>query len=96
MRRDKTFSYGTGIPEGLLIDKKATFLIASGGVYDPGTPLASYDLIEPYLRNVFGFIGVTDCSFVHAGGTAKLMYGVDRPTILQPALDAVRTSFQAA
>ena len=95
-RLDKTFSYASGAPEGLLIGKKATFLITSGGVYAPGSPMASFNFVEPYLRSVFGFIGVTDCTFVNAGGTAKQQYGVDRATILQPALDAVRTHFQAA
>jgi FMN-dependent NADH-azoreductase len=95
-RLGKTFSYGNGAPEGLLIAKKATFLVTSGGVYAPGSPLASLNFVEPYLRSVFGFIGVTDCTFVNAGGTAKQQHGVDRATILQPALDAVRTQFQAA
>lgn len=95
-RLGKTFSYTNGAPEGLLAGKKATFLITSGGVYAPGSPLASLNFVEPYLRSVFGFIGVADCTFVNAGGTAKQHYGVDRATILQPALDAVRTHFQAA
>ena len=96
VRRGKTFSYAKGAPEGLLIGKKATFLATSGGVYDSGSPLAALNFVEPYLRSVFSFIGVTDCTFVNAGGTAKQQHGVDRATILQPALDAVRTHFQAA
>lgn len=96
VRLGKTFSYANGVPEGLLIGKKATFLATSGGVYVAGSPLASLNFVEPYLRSVFGFIGVTNCSFVNAGGTAKQLYGVDRATILQPALDAVRTRFQVA
>lgn len=96
VRRGKTFSYDSGTPEGLLIGKKATFLVSSGGVYEPGSPRASFNFIEPYLRSLFGFIGVTDCTFVNIGGTIKQQYGVDRATILKPALDAVRTSFQAA
>ena len=95
-RLGKTFSYANGTPEGLLIGKKATFVAASGGVYVPGSPLASLNFVEPYLRSFFSFIGVTDCTFVNAGGTAMQQYGVDRATILQPALDAVRTHFQAA
>ena len=95
-RRGKTFSYVNGAPQGLLTGKRAVFLITSGGVYAPGTPLASLNFVEPYLRSVFNFIGVTDCTFVNAGGTARQQYGVDRAAILQPALDAVRTHFQAA
>ena len=33
-RVGRTFSYGDGGPKGLIIDKKATFIIATGGIYD--------------------------------------------------------------
>src|SRR4051812_10387723 len=57
LRTGVTFSYGEGGPKGLLQGKKATVLIASGGVYAAGTPLAAMDFVEPYLRTVLGFIG---------------------------------------
>jgi len=41
-RVNKTFSYATGKPEGLLKGKKATILISSGGRYDQGTAMASW------------------------------------------------------
>jgi hypothetical protein len=31
----RTFSYGSEIRKGLLTDKKATFIIATGGIYTP-------------------------------------------------------------
>ena len=92
-RAGKTFSYQNGTPAGLLRNKKATFFIASGGVYDQGTPMAVMNFVEPYLRSLFGFIGVTDTSFITAGGTGKLHYGVDRQTILQPALASIHAQF---
>jgi FMN-dependent NADH-azoreductase len=92
-RAGKTFSYKDGTPAGLLRNKKATFFIASGGVYDQGTPMAVMNFVEPYLRTLFGFIGVTDVSFITAGGTGKLQYGVDRQTILQPALASIHAQF---
>ena len=95
VRLGKTVSYENGTPAGLLRGKKATFLVASGGVYDAGTPQASLNFIEPYLRAVFGFIGVADTTFVNAGGTAKSLYGVARGHILQPALEAIRGQFQS-
>lgn len=49
-RVNKTFSYATGKPEGLLKGKKATVLITSGGTYDEGTAMASWNFVEPYLR----------------------------------------------
>jgi FMN-dependent NADH-azoreductase len=49
-----------------------------------------------FLRAVFGFLGVTDTRFIHAGGTAKRLYGVEREIILEPALASIRAQFQAA
>jgi FMN-dependent NADH-azoreductase len=92
-RPGKTFSYANGTPAGLLRNKKATFFLASGGVYDQGTPMAVMNFVEPYLRSLFGFIGVTDVTFINAGGTGKLQYGVDRHTILQPALASIHAQF---
>ena len=37
-----------------------------GGDYSPGTPSHSYDLQEPYLRTVLGFVGITDIIFINA------------------------------
>jgi FMN-dependent NADH-azoreductase len=95
-RVGKTFSYDGGTPAGLLRNKKATFLVASGGVYEQGTPMAAMNFVEPYLRSVFGFIGVKDVTFINAGGTSRARFGVDRGTILQPALASIRAQFQAA
>ena len=90
-RTGKTFAYGEGGIKGLLQGKKATVLVASGGVYEPGTPAGALNFVEPYLRSVLGFIGVTDVKFVTAGGAAKLMSGaVDRSEFLKPTLDQVR------
>jgi len=96
-RAGKTFSYASGAPEGLLKGKKVTFLVASGGVYDPATVMASFNFVEPYLRTVFGFLGVTDVTFINAGGAAVLNYGkIDRETFLQPHVESIRAQFQAA
>ena len=96
-RRGRTFTYATGIPEGLLKGKKATFLIASGGVYDEGTAFASMNFTEPYLRGLFRFLGVTETTFVNAGGAKAVAMGeIDRPTFLQPHLDSITKSLQPA
>ena len=92
VRRGRTFSYGADGPKGLLSGKKATVLVATGGVYDAGTPYAALNFIDPYLRTILGFIGITDVKFVTAGGTAQLMSGtVDRGQFLQPHLEQVRS-----
>jgi FMN-dependent NADH-azoreductase len=96
-RNGKTFSYATGTPVGLLTGKKATIVISSGGVYDKGTAMASYNFVEPYLRTVFGFLGVTDVTVVSASGAAQLNTGkIDRQTFFQPHVDSIRAQFQAA
>lgn len=91
-RAGRTFSYGENGPQGLLTGKKATILIASGGNYQLGTPMGGLNFVEPYLKAVFGFLGITDIQFVSAGGAAQLMSGkVDRADFLKPTLDSVRT-----
>jgi FMN-dependent NADH-azoreductase len=95
-RVGETFSYENGVPAGLLRNKKATFLVASGGVYDQGTPGFALNFIEPYLQSLFGFIGVTETTFISASGTARSRFGVGRETILQPALESIHGRMQAA
>ncbi len=94
-RVGRTFSYADGTPKGLLAGKKATFIIATGGIYDAQTQMASFNFVEPYLRSVFGFLGVTDATFLTTGGTAALNYGQDRDAFLAPHLQAVQTHAQA-
>jgi FMN-dependent NADH-azoreductase len=91
VRAGHTFSYGPEGPQGLLSGKRATILAATGGVYEPGTPTAGLNFIDPYLRTILGFVGVKDVRFVTAGGTAQLRSGkVDRSVFLQPHLEQVR------
>jgi FMN-dependent NADH-azoreductase len=93
-RVGRTFSYANGTPKGLLVGKKATFIIATGGIYDAQTQMSSFNFVEPYLRSVFGFLGVTDASFLTTGGTAALNYGQDRDAFLAPHLQTVQTHAQ--
>lgn len=90
-RVGKTFSYEDGTPKGLIVGKKATFIIATGGIYDAQTQMASLNFVEPYLRSLFGFLGLTDAIFLTAGGTMALNHGQDRDTFLAPHLQAVQT-----
>jgi FMN-dependent NADH-azoreductase len=93
-RVGKTFSYADGRPKGLIIGKKATFIIATGGIYDPQTQMASFNFVEPYLRSLFGFLGLTDTTFLTAGGTMALNQGQDRDAFLAPHLQTVQTHAQ--
>jgi FMN-dependent NADH-azoreductase len=96
-RVNKTFSYATGAPVGLLTGKKATIIIASGGKYDAGTAMASFNFVEPYLRTVLGFLGVVNTTFLTAGGASALNYGkIDRKAFLQPHVESIHAQFQPA
>jgi FMN-dependent NADH-azoreductase len=90
VRGGRTFAYGPNGPRGLLSGKRATILVASGGVYEAGTPLAALNFIDPYISTILGFIGIKDVKFVNAGGTAQLRSGKDRGEFLKPHLEQVR------
>ncbi|PYY16131.1 MAG: hypothetical protein DMG61_05145 [Acidobacteria bacterium] len=62
----KTVSYGKDGPRGLLERKKVIIIASRGGAYEKGSPTAAFDFQEPYLRVVFGFVGLTDVIFLHA------------------------------
>ncbi|MBX9952464.1 MAG: NAD(P)H-dependent oxidoreductase [Candidatus Obscuribacterales bacterium] len=67
VRPGLTFSYDGGKPKGLLKNKKVIVVTASGGDYSQA-PMKNMDFVEPYLRTIFGFIGITDVTFVKAHG----------------------------
>jgi FMN-dependent NADH-azoreductase len=93
VRVGRTVAYGENGPKGLLQSKKATILIASGGVYEAGTPAEAFNFVDPYLKTILAFIGITDVKFVAAGGAAQIMRGaVDRETFLKPTLERVRAA----
>ena len=90
VRLGKTVAYGSNGAKGLLTGKKATLLMASGGVYEHGSAQAALNFVTPYLRTVFGFMGITDVNFIAAEGTAKLMTGqIDPQAFLAPSLEKV-------
>lgn len=57
-----TFRYTENGPVGLLQDKKAYVVVASGGV----AVGSDYDFATPYLRHALAFIGITDVEFIAA------------------------------
>ena len=57
-----TFRYTENGPVGLLQDKKAYIVVASGGVA-VGSP---YDFATPYLRHALAFVGISDIEFIAA------------------------------
>jgi FMN-dependent NADH-azoreductase len=90
VRIGKTMSYSATGLEGLLKGKRVTLLMASGGVYEQGSGREAFNFVTPYLRTVFGFLGITDVHFIAAGGTKELMMGnVDPQAFLAPSLEKV-------
>ena len=66
-RARRTFAYSENGPVGLLNDKKAYLVVASGGT-DSGSEL---DFATGYMRHVLGFIGIEDVTIVDASGLMK-------------------------
>jgi FMN-dependent NADH-azoreductase len=63
----RTFHYTENGPEGLAKGKRMVIASGRGGLYGDNSPA---DFQEAYLRQVFGFLGVTDIEFVRAEGVA--------------------------
>ncbi|MBN1689025.1 MAG: NAD(P)H-dependent oxidoreductase [Candidatus Omnitrophica bacterium] len=75
--------------EGLVRGKKLIVISTRGGDYGPGSPAHALDFQEPYLRAVFGFVGITDITFVNAqpmdsGGPEK------RAQVLSEAIEKAK------
>jgi FMN-dependent NADH-azoreductase len=72
VREGKTFNVGAdGTPHGLLApDKKVIAVLASGGIYSRG-PLANIEHQQSYMKVIFGILGLTDVTFVHAEGVKQ-------------------------
>ena len=51
---------------GLLTGKKATIILATGGDFSPGSPVEGYNMASGYLRQVLGYIGITDVEIILA------------------------------
>ncbi len=64
----RTFRYTDQGPEGLAGGKRVFVASSRGGLYGPDSPAAGLDHQESYLRGIFGFLGITDLTFVRAEG----------------------------
>lgn len=86
LRPRVTFTYTDAGPQGLVIGKRAILVLARGGVYSEG-PAKPLDFQEPYLRQLLGFIGITDVDVVHAEGVG---FGPDaRAAAIESARDRI-------
>ena len=71
LRARITFQYSEAGPEGLMTGKRAIVVESRAGLYSEG-PAAAMDSQEPHLRNLLGFMGITDVTFVRV---EKLAFG---------------------
>ena len=70
VRAGATFDPATH--SGLLLNKKAITCTAhGGGGYGAGESRGSYNSLDPVVKNIFGFLGVTDIEFIHVNNTAR-------------------------
>jgi len=60
------FRYTEKGAEGLVKGRKMVVVTSRGGDYSEGSPFRPYDFQEPYLRAIFGFVGITDIAFINA------------------------------
>lgn len=87
LRSGITFRYSENGPEGLLKGKRAMVIESRGGLYSEGLA-QQMDSQEPHLRNLLGFMGITDVIFLRA---EKLAFG---PEAREQAIDAVRRQIE--
>lgn len=57
----------SGKVEGLVKNKKMIVIVSRGGQYQTGEA-KGFDFQEPYLRAIFGFVGISDITFIIAEG----------------------------
>ncbi|WP_237064975.1 FMN-dependent NADH-azoreductase [Microbulbifer guangxiensis] len=83
-----TFRYTPDGPQGLLTGKKAVVFITRGGIYGEDHAQTAY------IRQMLGFIGITDVELIHAEGLAV---GEDsRQQALESAQQKMALAAQAA
>lgn len=86
------FRYTEKGAEGLVKGRKMLIVTSRGGDYGSEGPSRNYDLQEPYLRTVFGFIGLTDITFINAQPMDALGPEVQRQKLEAAKAIAIRVA----
>jgi FMN-dependent NADH-azoreductase len=89
--KGQTFRYTQTGPEGLAKGKRVFVAVARGSVYAPGSPA---EFAESYLKHVFGFIGISDVTFVRAEGLG--LSPEHRAKSVDTAVATIHTQLRAA
>lgn len=61
--------------EGCVRDKQATIIVATGSGFADRTGEDACDGASAYLKQIFGFVGISDVAVVHAGRTLVVVRG---------------------
>ncbi|KUJ72536.1 FMN-dependent NADH-azoreductase [Thiomicrospira sp. WB1] len=69
LRVGETFVYTENGPQGLLANKRAVILAASGGDYTQ-PPMDAMNFVGPYLKTALNFIGIDDVTVINLPGMA--------------------------
>ena len=85
----RTFQYTATGPEGLAKGKKVIVASTRGGMYSTSDMGQAMEHQESYLKVMFGFMGITDVSFVRAEGVAM------GPEAKAKALETAQTMIEA-
>jgi FMN-dependent NADH-azoreductase len=82
-------------PYGPKLDmKRATFIIAAGKFYGPGSGNTFKNYVEPWLRTLFDGLGVRHMRFIFADGTVAVRNGkTSMEAFLKPYIAAIQTLF---
>ena len=83
----KTFRYTANGPEGLAAGKRVIIAATYGGMHVDN---ASTNFVEPYLRQLFAFLGIRDVEFVNAQGLSV------SPEARSDAMSAAHARIEAA
>jgi FMN-dependent NADH-azoreductase len=71
VRIGKTFGYGPNGLRGVLGKKDVVVITSRGGAYKKEPRQEAFDFQEPYLRQILGFVGLKDVTFVHAENQSR-------------------------
>lgn len=80
MRAGKSFCYTENGPQGLLHNKKAAILLASGGTCNTDNPIMHCYGVD-WLKGILGLCGIFDVSVIYAQGMEE------RPDAVQKIVD---------
>jgi FMN-dependent NADH-azoreductase len=81
---------------GTLDKKRVTIFISAGRHFGTRSADANRNHLEPWIRTLFGSLGVTDLRLIFADGTADVKRGtIDQAAFLAPHLEAMQSLIAA-